>query len=161
MTWFIDKGRHGHGYSKEEYFSRRAEGTLILIAALGIGFAAMETPIALRPLEKMGLGLGISLVASMVNLGVPVGLSKAGNRYQSVTLESDTHHLMTVVWTSGGGLIEVAAVGFTEWVRLNLSLSICALYDQYVLWIERLTASSKSAARSMSGRVSIHAFSSS
>lgn len=110
---------HAYGYSKAEYFSSGAEGTLILIAALGIGVAAIKTLFAPRPLAEVGLGLGISLVASMVNLGVSVSLSKAGKRYQSVTLESDARHLMTDVWTSGGVLIGVAAVGLTGWDRLD------------------------------------------
>jgi len=33
---------HAYGYSKAEYFSSGAEGTLILIAALGIGVAAIK-----------------------------------------------------------------------------------------------------------------------
>jgi len=55
----------------------------------------------------------------MVNLGVSLSLSQAGKRFQSVTLESDARHLMTDVWTSGGVLIGVAAVGLTGWNRLD------------------------------------------
>src|SRR5512136_116800 len=59
---------HAYGHSKAEYFSSGFEGTLILVAAVGIGFAAVRRLITPRELEEIGLGLGISIVASGVNL---------------------------------------------------------------------------------------------
>ena len=44
---------HAYGYSKAEYFSSGAEGTLILIAALGIGVAAIKALFAPRPLAQV------------------------------------------------------------------------------------------------------------
>src|SRR5262245_6157950 len=47
---------HPYGHDKAEYFSSGAEGTLILIAALGIAVAAVRRLLAPRPLEQVGLG---------------------------------------------------------------------------------------------------------
>ena len=115
---------HAYGYSKAEYFSSGAEGTMILIAAVSIAVAAVGRFISPRALEQVGYGLGVSVAASLVNLGVSIVLSKAGKRYHSITLEADSRHLMTDVWTSGGVLVGVAAVALTGWNRLDPVVAI-------------------------------------
>ena len=111
--------KHAYGHGKAEYFSSGVEGTLILIAALSIGVAAFQRLFAPKPLEQVGLGLGVSVVASLINLGVALVLSRAGKRYQSITLEANAQHLMTDVWTSAGVLLGVGAVALTGWERLD------------------------------------------
>ncbi len=110
---------HPYGHSKAEYFSSVVEGALILVAALSIGAAAVHRLIFPRPLEQIGLGLGISVAASLVNLGVAVVLLRAGRRYDSITLEANAHHLLTDVWTSAGVLVGIGAVALTGWTRLD------------------------------------------
>jgi len=110
---------HAYGHSKAEYFSSGFEGTLILIAAVGIGVAAIQRLLVPKPLEQIGLGLGVSVVASLVNLFVALVLLKASKRYHSITLEANAHHLMTDVWTSAGVLVGVGAVALTGWERLD------------------------------------------
>jgi cation diffusion facilitator family transporter len=110
---------HAFGHDKAEYFSSILEGTLILLAAGVIGFAAVQRLMHPRPLEQIGLGLVISVVASLVNLGVGLVLLRAGRQYQSITLEADAHHLLTDVWTSVGVLVGVGAVAVTGWQRLD------------------------------------------
>jgi len=110
---------HAYGHSKAEYFSSGFEGTLILIAAVGIGVAATQRLLAPKPLEQVGLGLGVSVVASLVNLFVALVLLKASKRYHSITLEANAHHLLTDVWTSAGVLVGVGAVALTGWERLD------------------------------------------
>jgi cation diffusion facilitator family transporter len=115
---------HAYGYSKVEYFSSGAEGTMILIAAVSITVAAVGRFLSPKPLEQVGYGLGVSVAASLVNLGVSIVLSKAGKRYHSITLEADSRHLMTDVWTSGGVLLGVTAVALTGWNRLDPIVAI-------------------------------------
>jgi len=110
---------HAYGHSKAEYFSSGFEGTLILIAAVGIGVAATQRLLAPKPLEQVGLGLGVSVVASLVNLFVALILLKASKRYHSITLEANANHLLTDVWTSAGVLVGVGAVALTGWERLD------------------------------------------
>jgi cation diffusion facilitator family transporter len=110
---------HAYGYGKAEYFASGAEGALILIAAAGIGWAAIERMLSPRPIAQVGLGLAVSVVASGVNFGVARVLLKAGRRHRSVALEADAHHLMTDVWTSAGVLVGVGAVALTDWERLD------------------------------------------
>jgi cation diffusion facilitator family transporter len=61
---------HLYGHGKAEYFSSGVEGTLILIAAVSIGIAAIQRLITPKPLEQIGLGIGVSIAASLVNLAV-------------------------------------------------------------------------------------------
>lgn len=110
---------HAYGHSKAEYFSSGVEGTLILIAAASIVIAAIPRLIYPRPLEQVGLGLGVSVAASLVNLVVALILLRASKQYNSITLEANAHHLMTDVWTSVGVLAGVGAVVLTGWERLD------------------------------------------
>lgn len=110
---------HAHGYSKAEYFSSGFEGAMILLAAGAIIWAAAPRLLAPAPLEQVGVGLVISVVASLINLGVSVLLLRAARQHRSITLEADAHHLMTDVWTSGGVVLGVLLVSFTGWERLD------------------------------------------
>lgn len=110
---------HMYGHSKAEYFSSGAEGMLILVAAVSIGIAAVQRLITPKPLEQIGIGLGVSVAASFVNLGVALVLRRAAKQYKSITLTANAQHLMTDVWTSAGVLLGVGAVSLTGWVRLD------------------------------------------
>lgn len=110
---------HAYGHTKAEYFSSGFEGALVLVAAASIAVAAVRRLIAPQPIEAVGLGLGMALLASLVNLGVARVLLQAGRRHSSITLEADAHHLMTDVWTSLGVVAGVGAVTLTGWRRLD------------------------------------------
>jgi cation diffusion facilitator family transporter len=110
---------HAYGHGKAEYFSSGVEGTLISIAAVSIGVTAVLRLLAPRPLEAIGLGLAISVVASLVNLGVALLLLRAARQHDSITLEANVYHLLTDVWTSVGVVVGVGAVALTHWEWLD------------------------------------------
>ena len=110
---------HTFGHSKAEYFSSGVEGTLIIFAAIGIVVTAFPRLITPQPLEQVGLGLGVSVAASLINLGVSVVLMRAAKANHSITLEANANHLMTDVWTSVGVLGGVGLVALTGWQRLD------------------------------------------
>jgi cation diffusion facilitator family transporter len=113
-----------YGFSKAEYFSAGIEGALIVLAAGGILFAAIPRLLAPEPLEAPLLGLSISFVASLINLGGALVLLRAGKRHDSITLEADGKHLMTDVWTSAGVIVGVALVYVTGWLRLDALVAL-------------------------------------
>ena len=123
---------HAYGHSKAEYFSSGVEGSLILIAAISIGVAAVQRLITPKPLEQIGLGIGISIVASLVNLAVALLLLRAGKQYHSITLEANAKHLMTDVWTSAGVVVGVGAVALTDWERLDPVVAIIVAAN--IIW---------------------------
>jgi cation diffusion facilitator family transporter len=127
------------GYSKAEYFSSGFEGGMILLAAAGIIITAIPRLINPVPLEQLGLGLAISVAASLINLIVAQILMHAGRRYNSITLEADARHLMTDVYTTAGVLVGIALVAFTGWLRLDaivaLLVAVNILFTGYRLLI--------------------------
>jgi cation diffusion facilitator family transporter len=119
---------HAHGHGKAEYFSSAFEGFLILIAAVGIGYAAIDRLLHPQPLEAVGIGLAVSVVASVINLATGRILMGVGRKYKSITLEADAHHLLTDVWTSAGVIIGVGLVWATGWLWLDpvIALAVAA-----------------------------------
>ena len=115
---------HAFGYGKAEYFSSGLEGALILLAAASIAWTAVPRLFAPQPLEHVGIGLGISVLAAAINFAVARVLMNAGKEYRSITLEADAHHLMTDVWTSAGVVLGVGAVALTGWVRLDPGVAL-------------------------------------
>lgn len=115
---------HAYGHSKAEYFSSALEGLMILVAAASIIWTAWPRLFAPQPLEQVGLGLAISLLASGINLAVGLILLKAGKRHHSIVLEADGHHLMTDVWTSAGVVAGIALVSVTGWNILDPLIAI-------------------------------------
>ena len=111
--------KHAFGYTKAEYFSSWAEGVLILVAAVGIGWTAISRLITPRPVEQAPLGLIVSAVASLVNFATSRALYRASQKHHSIALEADARHLMTDVWTSAGVLVGVGIVALTGWQRLD------------------------------------------
>jgi cation diffusion facilitator family transporter len=93
---------HHYGHGKAEYFSAGAEGLMIFGAAAVILVSAAQRFIAPVPLERVGLGLAISTVATALNASVGMLLIRVGRRRRSATLTADGKHLMTDVWTSAG-----------------------------------------------------------
>ncbi|MGW5240989.1 cation diffusion facilitator family transporter [Monashia sp. NPDC004114] len=113
-----DKNHH-FGHTKAEYFSAAIEGVMIFVAALVIMWTAIDRFLHPQALENVGLGLAISVVASVVNGVVAVVLLRAGRRYRSLTLTADGKHLMTDVWTSAGVVVGVLIVALTGVARLD------------------------------------------
>lgn len=110
---------HVYGHSKAEYFASLFEGLLILGAAAGIISTAIQRLLVPRPLEQLGLGLSVSLAASLINFGTARILMNAGKKRKSITLEADAQHLMTDVWTSVGVVIGLIVAGITGWAILD------------------------------------------
>ena len=110
---------HAFGHDKAEYFAGGIEGTLILIAALTIGWTSLNRFFHPQPIEQIGIGLIITTAATVINLIVGQILVRAGRKYRTITLEADGKHLMTDVWTSIGVIAGIWAVGATGWLFLD------------------------------------------
>ena len=123
---------HAYGHGKAEYFSAGFEGLLILFAACCIGVTAIERLLHPQAIEHVGIGLAVSLVASIVNLLTARILLAAGRKYRSLTLEADAHHLMTDVWTSAGVVVGVGAVALSGWLWLDPVLALLVALN--IIW---------------------------
>ncbi|MFT4109398.1 cation diffusion facilitator family transporter [Propionicimonas sp.] len=110
---------HDFGHGKAEYMSAAVEGSLIFVAAAVIIWGAVARLFSPAPLEQLGLGLALSMLATVLNLGTGLVLLRAGRRYRSITLEADGRHLLTDVWTSVGVLVAIGLVALTHWQILD------------------------------------------
>jgi cation diffusion facilitator family transporter len=123
---------HTFGHSKAEYFASLVEGLLILGAAAAISYTAIDRFVHPRPLEQMGFGLMVSTGASVVNFVVARILMKAGKKYHSITLEADSQHLMTDVWTSVGVIGGLMVVSLTNWLLLDPLMALVVAVN--IVW---------------------------
>lgn len=113
-----DRG-HQYGHSKAEYFSAAIEGQMIVIAAVVIIWSSIDRLLNPQPIETVGVGLMLSLIAGVLNGAVAVVLLRAGRKHHSAALQADGHHLMTDVWTSVGVVVGVGLVWLTGWGWLD------------------------------------------
>ncbi len=111
--------KHTFGHSKAEYFSSALEGLLVLVAAGSIAVTAGERLFHPQPIEQVGLGLGLSAIATALNGGVAWILLKASRQHRSITLRADAYHLLTDVWTSVGVVLGIGLVSVTGWLILD------------------------------------------
>ena len=115
---------HQYGHSKAEYFSAGVEGAMIFVAAAFILVVSVERLINPVPLESLGVGLLISLVAAAINGAVGVALVRAGDRHRSPTLKADGKHLITDVVTSVGVAVGLGLAWITGWNVLDPIVAI-------------------------------------
>ncbi len=123
---------HHFGHGKVEYFSAGAEGLMILVAAVLIIVSAVQRLINPQPLEDLGIGLAITVVATVINGVVGWLVLRAGRRHRSSTLVADGKHLLTDVWTSVGVVVGVGLVALTGWVPLDSLVAIGVALN--ILW---------------------------
>jgi cation diffusion facilitator family transporter len=119
---------HTYGHEKADYVSAGFEGALILLAAFTIAFAAIDRLIHPAGLTEVGIGLAVSLLATLINLGAAILLIRNGRQEQSLTLEADGRHLMTDVWTTAGVIVGIGLVWLTGWETLDplIALAVAA-----------------------------------
>jgi len=110
---------HPYGHHKAEYFSSGFEGILIIVAGLGILWAAGHRVFDPQPIEQVGLGLALSVGSSALNGLLAWVMFRAAREHRSLALEADARHLVTDVWTSIGVVVGIALVGVTGWLWLD------------------------------------------
>ena len=123
---------HAFGHNKAEYFSSGLESALIIIAAVWIGATAWGRLMDPQPLQNVGLGLSVTLVAAALNGGVALVLLRAGRRLRSITLRADAQHLLTDVWTSAGVVVGIVMVQLTGWLVLDPLIAL--LVAANIVW---------------------------
>ena len=135
---------HHYGHAKAEYFSAGIEGLMIFVAAAVIIVSAVNRLLHPEPLESLGIGLLISLAATVVNGAVGMLLIRVGRRERSATLVADGKHLMTDVWTSAGVLVGVGLVAITGWLPLDSLVAVAVAINILVVGTKLVTSSTSS-----------------
>ena len=115
---------HPYGHHKAEYFSSGFEGILIIVAALGIMWTAVQRLLDPQPLEQLGWGLALSVLSSALNGLLAWTMFRASREHRSIALEGDARHLMTDVWTSAGVVVGLVLVQVSGWLWLDPVVAI-------------------------------------
>jgi cation diffusion facilitator family transporter len=123
-----DEG-HAYGHDKVEFFAAGLEGALIVLAAAAIAWAGVDRLLYPAPVERLGFGLVLTTVATLINATVGGLLIRRGRAHQSPTLEADGQHLMTDVATGVAVLGGLGLAHLTGWMLLDplLALVVAAI----------------------------------
>ncbi|MBI3715532.1 MAG: cation transporter [Betaproteobacteria bacterium] len=123
---------HNFGHEKAEYFSSGIEGSLIFVAAIAIIATAIPRFIDPQPLEQVGLGMVLSVIALAANAACAWFLLQGARIHRSITLEADAHHLLSDVWTTVGVLVAVLIVQAGGWLWLDPAVAVVVALQ--ILW---------------------------
>lgn len=117
--------RHAYGHDKAEYFSSGVEGTLILVAAASIIWSATHRFVTPQPLEHLGPGLVVAVLAGAMNFATARVMLRVAKQHDSITIEADARHLLTDVWTSAGVIGALVVVMLhPAWIWLDPLIAI-------------------------------------
>lgn len=123
---------HAYGHDKAEYFSSGIEGALIVIAALSIVVTSVPRLFDPQEIDRVDLGVAISIVATLVNLVVGRALLAASRTYDSITIEADARHLIADVVTSVGVIVGIIVVAISGWERLDPIIGLLVAVN--IIW---------------------------
>ena len=110
---------HPYGHHKAEYFSSGFEGILIMVAALGIVWMAVDRLLDPKPLETIGLGLVLSVVSSGLNGWLAWVMMRVAKSQNSIALMADSKHLMADVWTASAVVVGLVLAVATHLIWLD------------------------------------------
>lgn len=125
--------RHPYGHSKAEYLSSVLEAALIIVAAFGIAYAAIERLLNPHPLHNVVLGVTLSAVAAVLNGALAMYLFRVARSRRSAALDANARHLLTDVWTSLGVIVGVVAVSLTGWQPLDAIVALVVVAN--IVWV--------------------------
>ena len=123
---------HPYGHDKAEFFSAVVEAVLIVVAAFSILHHVWLNLKTGETLTTPLLGMGVNLVATVINAAWAWFLLGRGRQARSPALIADAKHLGTDVITSTGILIGLLLVVATKIVWLDSALA--ALTAVYIFW---------------------------
>ncbi|MCS3626568.1 cation diffusion facilitator family transporter [Salinibacter ruber] len=119
---------HPYGHGKVAYFASAVEGTLILAAAVGIGWMAVQDLVTGADLRQLDMGLYLIGGLTAVNFALGTYLVRVGRRTNSLVLESNGEHVLTDMWTSLGVIVGIGLVWITgiRWLDPAVGLLVAA-----------------------------------
>ncbi|HMP72194.1 MAG TPA: cation diffusion facilitator family transporter [Kiritimatiellia bacterium] len=115
---------HLYGHEKIGFFSAGFEGALIIIAALYIFYEALQAILFGPELQRLGIGILITLLVMIVNGSLGLYLIRIGKRSNSIILTANGKHVLTDSWTSAGVLLGLLLTALTGWLYWD---ALCAI----------------------------------
>jgi cation diffusion facilitator family transporter len=127
---------HPYGHGKIEFVSAGFEGGMILVAALATAIKAIGDFVhGVNAPNRLDLGVGLLIIALLVNGALGLYLVHTGRRQSSATLEADGHHLLSDAITSVVALAALTVVWATKWAYADpLAALLVSLYIARIGW---------------------------
>jgi cation diffusion facilitator family transporter len=123
---------HPFGHSKGELLAALLEGVMVMIAGGLIVYTSVERLVNPEAVASAGLGIGLSIAATLINAAVGALLVRKGKKLRSTALEADGHHLLSDVWTSVAVVVGIVLVTLTGKPLFDaLSASLVAVFVLY------------------------------
>lgn len=104
---------HPYGHGKVEFISAGVEGSLILLAGLGILAKASYNIAFPQPITRLDIGLAITAAAGAVNYLLGWYLQRQGRKNHSIVLSASGAHLKSDAYSSAGLVIGLILVWVT------------------------------------------------
>ena len=120
---------HLYGHTKISFFSAGFEGAMIIVAALYIIYSAIAKWLVGLSLQNLGLGTGLTALATLLNGGLGFYLRSLGRRKKSLILEANGAHVLTDCWTSLGVLIALGLTITTGWLPWDPIFAILIAFN--------------------------------
>ncbi|NMD99114.1 cation transporter [Selenomonas bovis] len=115
---------HDYGHGKYENLSAAVEALLIVGAAIGIVYEAVDKFHRAETPEFLEYGIAIMVIAIVINFIVSRRLIHVAKRTGSQALEADGLHLSADIWTSVGVLTGLVLMQLTGWAWLDPVIAI-------------------------------------
>lgn len=123
---------HQYGHGKIAYFSAAAEALLILGAALGIIYMAIDSLVNGVTLNDLDIGLIILTVLTLINFLLGTFLVWTGKKQNAFILIANGKHVLTDMWTSLGVIVGITIVWLTNITWLDPVVAILVACN--IIW---------------------------
>lgn len=120
---------HPYGHGKIEYFSAAFEGGMVSLAAVFIMYESIISLIEGQQIRSINLGLAINAGAGVINGLLGVYLVSAGKKFKSKAIEADGHHVLSDFYTTGGIILGLLVVKFTQisWLDPVIAMGVACV----------------------------------
>jgi cation diffusion facilitator family transporter len=104
---------HLYGHAKISFFSAGVEGALIIVAAAYIYIESIGKLLKPVPLENLGYGILLTLLAAIISGVLGYILLRIGKAHSSLVVEANGRHTLTDCWTSSSVLVSLGMTHLT------------------------------------------------
>lgn len=115
---------HPYGHGKIEFISAGIEGTLILIAGIGIIYKSIESLVTEHELNELTIGIYLAGAAGLINSILGKITERYGEKYNSAAMIASGKHLMSDGYTSAGMIAGLGFVKLTGWVWIDSVIAL-------------------------------------